>query len=54
VDEATWSITAYLVANAVIIPLAGWLSRLFGRRRYLMASVTLFTISSFLCAAHIL
>ncbi len=53
VDEATWSITAYLVANAVIIPLAGWLSRLFGRRRYLMASVTLFTISSFLCgSAH--
>jgi MFS transporter, DHA2 family, multidrug resistance protein len=49
VDEATWSITAYLVANAIIIPLTGWLSRLIGRKRYLMASVTLFTISSFLC-----
>lgn len=51
VDEATWSITAYLVANAIIIPLTGWLSRLVGRRRYLMASVTLFTISSFLCGS---
>jgi MFS transporter, DHA2 family, multidrug resistance protein len=51
VDEATWSITAYLVANAIIIPLTGWLSRLIGRKRYLMASVTLFTISSFLCGS---
>jgi DHA2 family multidrug resistance protein len=51
VDEATWSITAYLVANAVIIPLTGWLSRLIGRKRYLAASVTLFTISSFLCGS---
>jgi len=51
VDEATWSITAYLVANAVIIPLTGWLSRLFGRKRYLAASVTLFTISSLLCGS---
>ena len=51
VDEATWSITAYLVANAVIIPLTGWLSRLIGRKRYLTASVILFTISSFLCGS---
>jgi DHA2 family multidrug resistance protein len=51
VDEATWTITAYLVANAVIIPLTGWLSRLIGRKRYLAASVTLFTISSFLCGS---
>lgn len=53
VDEATWSITAYLVANAIIIPLAGWLSGIIGRKRYLMASIILFTISSFLCgSAH--
>jgi MFS transporter, DHA2 family, multidrug resistance protein len=51
VDEATWSITAYLVANAIIIPLTGWLSRIIGRKRYLIASVTLFTISSFLCGS---
>jgi MFS transporter, DHA2 family, multidrug resistance protein len=51
VDEATWSITAYLVANAIIIPLTGWLSRLIGRKRYLIASVALFTISSFLCGS---
>jgi MFS transporter, DHA2 family, multidrug resistance protein len=51
VDEATWSITAYLVANAIIIPLTGWLSRLIGRKRYLTVSVTIFTISSFLCGS---
>ncbi len=51
VDEATWSITAYLVANAIIIPLTGWLSRLIGRKRYLIGSVALFTVSSFLCGS---
>jgi len=50
-DEATWAITAYLVANAIIIPLTGWLSRLFGRKRYLMFSVSLFTFSSFMCGS---
>ena len=35
IDEATWSVTSYLAANAVFIPMAGWLSRVFGRRRYL-------------------
>ncbi|MBF0216400.1 MAG: DHA2 family efflux MFS transporter permease subunit [Candidatus Omnitrophica bacterium] len=48
-DEATWTITAYLVSNAIIIPLTGWMSRIFGRKRYLIASVVLFTVSSFLC-----
>lgn len=51
VDEATWSITGYLVANAIIIPLTGWLSGFIGRKRYLMASVVLFTLSSFLCGS---
>ncbi|HOM30141.1 MAG TPA: DHA2 family efflux MFS transporter permease subunit [Deltaproteobacteria bacterium] len=51
IDEATWSITAYLAANAVIIPMAGWLSRLVGRKRYLIFSIVTFTISSFLCGA---
>jgi len=49
IDEATWSITSYLAANAVIIPMTGWLSRLFGRKRYLVSSVALFTVSSLLC-----
>ena len=49
VDESTWSITSYLAANAVIIPMTGWLSRFFGRRRFLMYSILLFTISSLLC-----
>jgi MFS transporter, DHA2 family, multidrug resistance protein len=49
IDEATWSITAYLAANAVIIPMTGWISRLIGRKRYLLFSIIMFTVSSFLC-----
>jgi MFS transporter, DHA2 family, multidrug resistance protein len=49
IDEATWTITSYLAANAVIIPMTGWLSRLIGRKRYLIYSIILFTFSSFLC-----
>src|ERR1700746_2704671 len=48
-DEATWVLTSYLVANAVVLPLSAWLSRVFGRKRYYMACVVLFSISSFLC-----
>ncbi|MCX5712032.1 MAG: DHA2 family efflux MFS transporter permease subunit [Candidatus Omnitrophica bacterium] len=51
IDEATWTITAYLVSNAIIIPLTGWLSRVFGRKRYLLFSVSLFTVSSFMCGS---
>jgi len=50
-DEATWAITAYLVSNAIIIPMAGWLSKLIGRKNYLIGSITLFTVSSFLCGS---
>jgi len=50
-DESTWAITAYLVSNAIIIPLTGWLSRFFGRKRYLIFSVSLFTFSSFMCGS---
>lgn len=49
VEEATWTLTSYLVANAIILPLTGWLSNFFGRKRMLMMSVTGFTISSFFC-----
>ncbi|MGC0772821.1 MAG: DHA2 family efflux MFS transporter permease subunit [Candidatus Acidiferrum sp.] len=49
VEEATWTLTSYLVANAIILPLTGWLSNFFGRKRMLMLSVTGFTVASFLC-----
>jgi DHA2 family multidrug resistance protein len=48
-DESTWVLTSYLVSNAVVLPLSAWLSRLFGRKRYYLACVALFTLSSLLC-----
>src|SRR5438105_14301053 len=49
VDEATWALTSYLVANAIILPITGWLATRFGRKNLLMASVVGFTAASFLC-----
>ncbi len=49
VEESTWVLTSYLVSNAVVLPLSAWLSRVFGRKRYYMLCVVLFTISSLLC-----
>jgi DHA2 family multidrug resistance protein len=49
IDEATWALTSYLVANAIILPMTGWLASMFGRKRLLMMSVVGFTASSFLC-----
>ena len=48
-DEATWTLTSYLVANAIILPMTGWLAGRFGRKRLLIMAVTGFTISSFFC-----
>jgi DHA2 family multidrug resistance protein len=48
-DESTWVLTSYLVSNAVVLPLSAWLSRVFGRKRYYMICVSLFTVSSLLC-----
>ena len=48
-DEATWVITSFLVANAVIVPISGWLADVIGRKRYYMISVALFTGASLLC-----
>jgi DHA2 family multidrug resistance protein len=48
-DEATWTLTSYLVANAIVLPMTGWLAGYFGRKRLLMLAVSGFTISSFLC-----
>ena len=49
VDESTWVLTSFIVANAIMLPLAGWLSQLFGRKRLYMTCVFLFTLASFLC-----
>jgi DHA2 family multidrug resistance protein len=49
IDEATWALTSYLVANAIILPMTGWLASTFGRKRLIMAAVVGFTGSSFLC-----
>src|SRR5678816_2433787 len=48
-EEATWAVTSYLVANAIILPMTGWLASTFGRKRLLMWSTMGFTIASVLC-----
>src|SRR5689334_7184714 len=50
-DEATWVLTSYLVSNAIVLPMTGWLGRMFGRKNFLLFCITLFTFSSFLCGA---
>jgi len=50
-DESTWVITSYLVSNAIIIPITGWLSRFIGRKQYLILSIAVFTGSSFMCGS---
>jgi len=49
IDESTWVLTSYLVSNAIVLPLTGWFSRLFGRKRFYMSCVTIFIVSSLLC-----
>lgn len=48
-EESTWILTMYMVSNAIIVTITGWLSRIFGRRNYLILSISLFTLSSFMC-----
>ena len=48
-DEATWALTSYLVANAIVLPITGWLANQFGRKRLLLSAVTGFTAASVLC-----
>jgi DHA2 family multidrug resistance protein len=50
-DEATWVLTSYLVANAVILPASNWFSLKFGRKRFLITCVIIFTVASFFCGA---
>ena len=48
-DEATWTLTSYLIANGIVLPISGWLARLIGRKRYFMICIGMFTVCSFLC-----
>ncbi len=48
-DEATWTLTSYLVANGIVLPISGWLARVFGRKRYFLLCIGGFTAASFLC-----
>ena len=50
-DEATWVLTSYLVANAIILPASSWFSLKFGRKRFLIVCILIFTTSSFFCGA---
>jgi DHA2 family multidrug resistance protein len=50
-DEATWVLTSYLVSNAIVLPASNWFSLKFGRKRFLMSCVAIFTIASFACGA---
>src|SRR5271165_4243800 len=48
-EEATWVLTSYLVSSAIVLPISGWLSTRFGRKRFYMTCVALFTVCSLLC-----
>jgi DHA2 family multidrug resistance protein len=48
-DESTWILTSYLVSNAIVLPMSGWLAGFFGRKRFYMACVLVFTVSSLMC-----
>src|SRR5580704_17403654 len=48
-DQSTWVLTSYLVSNAIVLPISGWLAGVLGRKRFFLACIVLFTISSFLC-----
>jgi len=48
-DESTWVLTSYLVSNAVVLPISGWFASVFGRKRFFMICLTIFTVSSLLC-----
>src|SRR5438552_7041909 len=47
-DESTWVLTSYLVSNAIVLPMTGWLSSVFGRKKLLITCITIFTVSSFM------
>jgi len=50
-EEVTWVLTSYLISNAIIMPMTGWLARIFGRKRFLISCIILFTLSSIFCGS---
>src|ERR1700741_3391202 len=48
-DESTWVLTSYLVSNAIVLPISGWLATTFGRKRFFMLCIVVFTAASLLC-----
>jgi MFS transporter, DHA2 family, multidrug resistance protein len=50
-DESTWVLTSYLVSNAIVLPISGWLARLFGRKRFFIVCIFIFTVASVLCGS---
>ena len=48
-DQSTWVLTSYLVSNAIVLPISGWIAVRFGRKRFFMSCLAVFTVSSFLC-----
>jgi DHA2 family multidrug resistance protein len=48
-DESTWVLTSYLVSNAIVLPISGWIASVFGRKRYFMICLVIFTVASLLC-----
>ncbi len=51
VNEGTWVLTSYLVTNAIVLPMGGWISSMMGRRNFFVLCIVIFTIASFLCGA---
>src|ERR1700748_976709 len=49
IEDTSWVITAYAIANVIIIPLTGFLARYFGRKRYYIGSILIFTVASYMC-----
>src|SRR3954468_21050544 len=48
-DESTWVLTSYLVSNAIVLPISGWMAARFGRKQFFMTCLSVFTLSSLLC-----
>src|SRR5580698_4933239 len=50
-DQSTWVLTSYLVSNAIVLPISGWLASLFGRKRFFIVCLFIFTVASVLCGS---
>ena len=52
-DQSTWVLTSYLVSNAIVLPITGWLTSVIGRKRFFLMCIGIFTVSSFLCGISV-